>query len=511
MLAVNVCVLFVLALSHIVASENAVICYYGTWATYRTGLGKYDVTDINPNLCTHLIYAFVGIDSEGNIISLDPYLDLPDDYGRDNFGKFNALKQQNPSLKTLVAVGGWNEGSAKYSVMANNSTLRQNFIDSALKMITTHGFDGLDIDWEYPNRRDTVYGEADIENFTTLLKEIREVFDKKGLLLTAAVSSVRASASQSYDVKAISEYLDIVNIMTYDMYGAWDSVTGHNAPLHKGEGDEDAVAEDLYTVDQALYYWISEGCPPEKIAVGVPFYGRTFTLTSANETGVRAPASGAGIAGPYTATEGFVGYNEFCNILQTEEWTQNFDSLAKVPYAFKDTNWVSYDNVNSITAKVEFAKSLGITKIMMWSIETDDFHNVCGNGANPLLTAINTALGTESDDNITTTTVSDATVASSTTESSTTVASSTTESTTTVASSTTESTTIESSTESTVAPSSACTVEGYIQKPGDCSSFLYCLKDVSGNLVPKEFKCPATLYWDQTILACNYQAFVECN
>nr|XP_049706276.1 probable chitinase 2 isoform X3 [Helicoverpa armigera] len=510
MLAVNVCVLIVLALSHIVASENAVVCYYGTWATYRTGLGKYDVTDINPNLCTHLIYAFVGIDSEGNIISLDPYLDLPDDYGRDNFGKFNALKQQNPSLKTLVAVGGWNEGSAKYSVMAANSTLRQNFIDSALKMITTHGFDGLDIDWEYPNRRDTVYGEADIENFTTLLKEIREVFDKKGLLLTAAVSSVRASASQSYNVKAISEYLDIVNIMTYDMYGAWDSVTGHNAPLHKGEGDEDAVAEDLYTVDQALYYWISEGCPPEKIAVGVPFYGRTFTLTSANETGVRAPASGAGIAGPYTATEGFVGYNEFCNILQTEEWTQSFDSLAKVPYAFKDTNWVSYDDVNSITAKVEFAKSLGITKIMMWSIETDDFHNVCGNGANPLLTAINTALGVESDETVTTTTESVTNIASSTTESSTTVSSSTTESTT-VASSTTESTTIESSTESTVAPSSACTVEGYIGKPGDCSSFLYCLKDVGGNLVPKGFKCPATLYWDQTILACNYQAFVECN
>uniref|UniRef100_A0A2A4K931 chitinase n=1 Tax=Heliothis virescens TaxID=7102 RepID=A0A2A4K931_HELVI len=486
MLTVNVCVLVVLALSHIVASEKAVVCYYGTWATYRTGLGKYDVTDINPNLCTHLIYAFAGIDSEGNVISLDPYLDLPDNDGRDNFGKFNALKEQNPSLKTLLAVGGWNEGSSKYSVMAANSTLRQNFIDSALKMLTTHGFDGLDIDWEYPNRRDTVNGEADIDNFTTLLKEVREVFDKKGLLLTAAVSAVRAAASQSYDVKAISEYLDIVNIMTYDMYGAWDSVTGHNAPLHKGEGDDDAVPEDLYTVDQALYYWISEGCPPEKIAVGVPFYGRTFTLTSANETGVRAPSSGAGIAGPYTGEAGFIGYNEFCDILQTEEWTQHFDSLAKVPYAFKNTDWVSFDNVNSITAKVEFAKSLGITKIMMWSIETDDFHNVCGDGVNPLLTAINTALGIGSDETIATSTES-------------------------VTSNTTESSTTESSSESPiVAPSSACKEEGYIGKPGDCSSFFYCIKDISGNLVPIEFKCPATLYWDQTVLACNYQRYVEC-
>lgn len=72
-------------------------------------------------------------------------------------------------------------------------------------MITTHGFDGLDIDWEYPNRRDTVYGVADIDNFTTLLKEIRAEFDKKGLLLTAAVSAIKAAASQSYDVKGISK------------------------------------------------------------------------------------------------------------------------------------------------------------------------------------------------------------------------------------------------------------------------------------------------------------------
>lgn len=87
--------------------------------------------------------------------------------------------------------------------MAGSPSLRKNFIDSALNMITSYGFDGLDIDWEYPNRRDSVHGSADIDNFTTLLREIREVFDKRDLLLTAAVSSVRATASQSYDVAAI--------------------------------------------------------------------------------------------------------------------------------------------------------------------------------------------------------------------------------------------------------------------------------------------------------------------
>lgn len=89
--------------------------------------------------------------------------------------------------------------------MAASTSRRKNFIDSSLAMITSYGFDGLDLDWEYPNRRDAVYGTADIDNFTTLLREIREVFDKKELLLTAAVSSVREAASQSYNVTAISQ------------------------------------------------------------------------------------------------------------------------------------------------------------------------------------------------------------------------------------------------------------------------------------------------------------------
>ncbi|KAH9640940.1 hypothetical protein HF086_003030 [Spodoptera exigua] len=279
----------------------------------------------------------------------------------DNFGKFNALKEKNSSLKTLLAVGGWNEGSAKYSTMAASPTLRKNFIDSALNMITKHGFDGLDIDWEYPNRRDTVHGEADIDNFTTLLKEIRAVFDKQGLLLTAAVSSILRHGTYN-DVR----YAWILGRCH------WPQCTSSSRRRRRGCG-----------------------CPPEKIALGVPFYGRTFTLKDANENGVRAPAAGEGISGPYTASSGYIGYNEFCQRLQTESWTQRYDTLAKVPYAVKGKDWVTYDDANSITAKVNYAKTLGINKIMIWSIETDDFHGICGEGINPLLSAINSALRTD--------------------------------------------------------------------------------------------------------------------
>ncbi|KAM3962177.1 chitinase-3-like protein 1 [Aphomia sociella] len=498
---ISVLLLIYISANYVTSSEKIVICYYGTWATYRNGLGKFDVEDINTDLCTHLVYTFVGINNEGTVTSLDPWLDLSDNYGRDNFRKFTALKLRKPNLKTLLAVGGWNEGSAKYSVMAANPSMRQNFIQSALKMIQDHGFDGFDVDWEYPNRRDTVNGQADVDNFTQLLRELREEFDKHGLLLTAAVASVKEMASVSYDIPAISQYLDIISVMAYDMYGAWDAVTGHNAPLHKGEGDEGVAKETLYTVDVALNYWLKQGCPREKLVLGMPLYGRTFTLANPNVNSVRAPASGAGIAGPYTATNGYMGYNEFCIRFLSESWDIRYDSLAKVPYAVQGSNWLSFDNAESLVKKVEYGQNLSIAGVMVWSIETDDFHGVCGDGDYPLLRAINNALGRDvaTEQTTTSTTPLPTSSVSSTTASST------------PAPSTSGVTSTTVTITSTTAPDlSICKSEGFATDPESCSSFYVCIYDANGLLVPKKFQCPENLYWDQESLYCNYKDLVDC-
>ncbi|XP_013168690.1 PREDICTED: probable chitinase 2 [Papilio xuthus] len=473
-------ILLTVSTNIVIARDKLVLCYYGTWSTYRPSLGKFDVENIEPNLCTHLVYSFVGINTQGTVISLDPYLDLPDNWGRDNFAKFNALKNGRPNLKTLLAVGGWNEGSAKYSRMVASSILRRNFITSAIKMMRDYGFDGLNLDWEYPNRRDTVNGPADIQNFVQLLKELRTEFDKHGFELSAAVAAVEAVAVQAYDIPGISKYLDHIGLMTYDLYGPWDPVTGHNSPLHKGEGDGNIPREQLYTVDVALEYWIKSGCPPDKIILGLPLYGHTFTLTNAGASGVRAPTNGAGIAGPYTSTNGIIGYNEFCTKLQRETWNVRYDNLAKVPYAVQNKNWVSYDDASSLTAKVEYGLSKNIGGIMVWSIETDDFRNVCGNGRYPLLNAINRALGKV----VTTTT----TTSRPTT------------------------TTVSTTTKAPNTPSeSVCKSEGPTADPTDCTSFYICTVDPSGKFIPHKFKCPSNLHWDSKNLYCNYPELVECN
>lgn len=179
--------------------SDKVVCYHGTWSVYRPGNGKFTVEDINPNLCTHVIYTFIGAETDGTVKLLDAYLDIT----VGNFQRLNALKKINSNLKTSIAIGGWNEGSLKYSAIAADPVKRANLIQSALNLVQTHGFDGFDLDWEYPGQRGGA--AADVQNFAILLKEFREEWDKHGLLLTAAVAASGPSVDLSYDVPSLSK------------------------------------------------------------------------------------------------------------------------------------------------------------------------------------------------------------------------------------------------------------------------------------------------------------------
>jgi chitinase len=98
-----------------IADKKKMVCYYGSWAVYRPGAGKFDVEDLDPFICTHIIYGFAGLGYDNTIISLDPYNDLPENWGKGAMVRFTGLKSQNPELKAILAIGGWNEGSEKYS------------------------------------------------------------------------------------------------------------------------------------------------------------------------------------------------------------------------------------------------------------------------------------------------------------------------------------------------------------------------------------------------------------
>jgi chitinase len=133
------------------AQDKIVMCYFGSWSTYRWGNGEFDVENIDPFICTHLMFGFAGLDPNTDKIKvLDPYNELYDNWGKGAYQRFTGLKLFNPNLKTILAIGGWNEGSTAYSHMATTAERRKVFIDSCVALVLEHGFDGLDLDWEYP-------------------------------------------------------------------------------------------------------------------------------------------------------------------------------------------------------------------------------------------------------------------------------------------------------------------------------------------------------------------------
>ncbi|CAG2168417.1 unnamed protein product [Oppiella nova] len=314
--------------------DYRIVGYWSSWSYYRTGNGKFTEANFEPKMYKH----------------------------------FNDLRQRNPHLKTLVAIGGWNEGSTKYSQMANNPGARKIFVDSVVK--------------EYPAERGGQ--DQDKQAFIDLLHELHTAFQPHGYLLTAAVSAGKAIVDRAYNVPEMNKYLDFINVMTYDMHGSWEQKTGHNAPLHAGEGDDKTL-----TVEYAINYWLGLGAHPNKLVLGLPFYGRTFTLASPQNNGFNAPTTGPGSPGPYTKESGFIGYNEIC---ENKGWDVKWDDKRKATYAVMGSDWVGYDNEQSIKAKVEFIKSKGLGGAMVWAIETDDFRGVCGSQKYPLLNAINQGL-----------------------------------------------------------------------------------------------------------------------
>lgn len=334
--------------------SKPVFGFYGSWATYRTGRGQCDVDDINPNLCTHLIYAFAGLNESGSIVHKDEWCDLP--HGKNGMRRFNNLRGNNSRLKTLVSIGGHNNSHA-FPTVAGSEQLRRTFARNAREFCATHGFNGIDIDWEFPQ------SSYDHGNLVLLLAALASELHANGLLLTTSVGINRA-----YDVAGVARNVDYVLLMTYDYNGCWDAYTGHNAPLYAGEGDRTDYQRQL-NIDHSVSSW-ARSAPKSKLIVGLAAYGRTFRLSG--DGGLRASACGAGDSGEYTREPGTLSYYE---VKQIPDLSRRWDSEQCVPYGTfgGGRQWVSYDDEESIRKKCEYINRNGLGGAMVWSIDQDEF------------------------------------------------------------------------------------------------------------------------------------------
>ncbi|HJP97503.1 MAG TPA: glycoside hydrolase family 18 protein [Rhodanobacteraceae bacterium] len=275
-----------------------------------------------------------------------------------------ALKRRDPALKVDVSVGGW--GAGGFSEAARTATGRKVFADSAAGLITEHGVDGLDIDWEYPGHDESGIASSpgDRANFTLLLKAVRASLDRAGAThgragdryYTLSVAVADGPFVSGIDIVAVDRYVDWFNLMTYDFCNSMTKETCHHAGLHASK----LAPADARTTDRAVAQFLAAGVPPRKLVIGAAFYGREFGGVNPAHDGLyRHYGKYIGEIPWPKLKAGFIDKHGFVRHWDPQAdaaWLWNPDSHA----------FISYDDPESIAAKAAFVKAHHLGGIMYW-------------------------------------------------------------------------------------------------------------------------------------------------
>ena len=394
-----------------------VIGYFAAWGVYAR---SYFIKNIDSSgsaaRLTHINYAFANISSDLKCAIGDSYADYDQAYDvgksvdgvadtwdagvlRGSFNQLKKLKAKHPALKVLISVGGWT-WSDKFSDAALTADSRRTLVKSCVDMYIKGAFaaglahpgifDGIDIDWEYPAvmGNSSNYRPEDTANFTALLAEFRTQLDAQGAadgksyLLTIAAPAGKDKYTK-IEIDKIHPSLDFVNIMTYDMHGAWETVTNFHAPLAASAADPTRALE--YDTDHAMQGWLAGGTPPSKLVMGLPFYGRGWKGVAAGPAadGLYQTATGGGAQGTYEA--GIEDYHVLKSLGAGYKSYRHPETRSFWVFNPTDGIFWSYDDPTALAEKTGYIRSKGLGGAMIWELSGDD-----ANGT--LITAVSDGL-----------------------------------------------------------------------------------------------------------------------
>ena len=373
------------------ASVSRVVGYYPGWGIYGRG---FEVADLPGDQLTHINYAFANLVG-GECVLGDPWADverhLPGDPwsgpGSDapyfgNFHQLDLLQEEHPALKTLISIGGWT-WSGNFSDAALTPASRAAFATSCADFMENYGFDGIDIDWEYPGGGglgSNTSRPEDTANFTLLLEAVREELDTRGAskdrhyLLTIAAPG-GADKISNIDVEEIHDFLDFINVMTYDFHGGWSTASNFNAPLYGSPADPNPIAGA--NADASIQAYLGRGVPPAKLVLGVPFYGRAVEGVADVNGGLFQDFTGVPFGTWDDGSTGPTGMFDYADIALNYVGQPGVnlyrDVESGVPWLHQPATglFLSYDDPESLRLKKDYVETNGLGGVMIWEMSSD--------------------------------------------------------------------------------------------------------------------------------------------
>jgi len=306
---------------------------------------------------THLAWAFAAVGVDGSLVPAaagDPAA----------WRSFNAaVKAAAPGLHTSLAVGGWAFSSGatagRWSAMVATPRTRAAFVTSAVQTLTAGGFDGLDIDWEFPGAPDRGGRPTDAAGLVALVTDLRAAFSTAGgrrLGLTVALPAGGPYA-RGFDVARLAPHVDWFHVMAYDLAGG-GRVTG----AHTG----------IAGVTAAVRLYRGAGVPPSRLVLGTAAYGRTWAVVDAAACaaggGRACAASGVGRAGACSGEAGFLSNREIAAARARSPPVGGVLDGAAWALVDGDT-YVSYDTAATLEVKRAYARAQGLRGWMVWSVD----------------------------------------------------------------------------------------------------------------------------------------------
>ncbi|MFE1230818.1 glycosyl hydrolase family 18 protein [Streptomyces sp. NPDC058745] len=363
--------------------------YFTNWGVYgRNYHVKNIVTSGSAAKITHINYAFGNV-TGGKCTIGDSYADYDKAYTADqsvdgvadtwdqplrgNFNQLRKLKKAYPNIKVLWSFGGWTWSGGFGQAVQNPTAFAQSCYDLVEDPRWADVFDGIDLDWEYPNACGLSCDTSGAASFKNMMQAMRAKFGANNLVTAAVTADASAGGKiDAADYGGAAQYMNWFNVMTYDFFGAWaaQGPTAPHSPLTSYAG----IPQAGFNSAEAIAKFKAKGVPASKLLLGIGFYGRGWT-------GVTQSAPGGTATGPAAGTyeQGIEDYKVLKNSCPAN------GTVAGTAYAHCGTNWWSYDTPSTVTSKMSWAKNQGLGGAFFWEFSGDT-----GNGE--LVGAINSGL-----------------------------------------------------------------------------------------------------------------------